>query len=72
MCLPAFLVLHNDKITCRVVVNDIDYLQRLNPASSRIFDVVRPIPEAAPVTSASLPETSIVYPIAYPIAYTTD
>tara|TARA_B100000809_G_scaffold266758_1_gene331246 strand:- start:9521 stop:9718 length:198 start_codon:yes stop_codon:yes gene_type:complete len=65
MCLPAFLVLHNDKFTCHVVVaNDINYLQPLNPTSAHIFAVVRPIPEAAPVTSATLPETSIAYPIA--------
>jgi|TARA_B110000263_G_scaffold240282_1_gene243322 hypothetical protein len=49
------LVLHND--------NDIDYLQPLKPASARIFPVVRPIPEAAPVTGATLPETPIAYTI---------
>jgi hypothetical protein len=59
------LVLHNDKFTGHVVVaNDIDYLQPLNPASPRIFAVVPPIPKAAPVTSATLPETSIAHPIA--------
>jgi len=57
------LFLHNDKSTGHVVAHNIDYLQPLKPASARTIPVAPPIPEAAPVTSATLPETSIAYNI---------